>query len=876
MEALLQNIRSGYAPILQSCGLRYRENKYYYLVGNPKQPQGWIIHLSVIHLQLAELLEKVLPDLAGSGAAFKVVKNRERAKELNLGTYGVNLIGKSVTIYPDSDEVALDLARAMISMGAGYEGPEVLTDLHLGNIVFTRYGSFNTFTARDSFGHINRVCIGSEGELVTDQYLIPARIPADKPFPFTSLIKYDACGLQKKISDHYLRTKVLKADVKGDVCMAVWLKMPWPRSCVIKEGKRNMVADDQGRTIKDRLLTQQALHRLLADRVPVPRMYDYFEHKGNGYLVIEYIKGTQDLLKRCYELLENRPWHRVSVAKKLDILSLLQQVMVIIAAVHKMGYVVRDLSGTNFILDRKNSIHLVDLELMYSPGDGRMPYPGGTLGFMSPQQLAQEEPSFEDDIYSIGALLISTLIPIWPSAIIEPARANLREKLDFFLDSRMLTELILSCLASDPGDRPGLAEIQSQLEIYRKSFLEAVAIPRPFNSDRCRLSIVEETLYKGLMGLQYGPKTGDGIWYCRHSGNLDITVNELEDKAILPGLYSGIAGVLYLLSQVKKTRLSSVIDGLIEKQNWDYLSSHFLQGGEPISEGLYYGRAGIALLLKHYRQTDGAPQPTQVREFGEGYFPRQCPGLDLLSGIAGQGLAACYCTTRLPEPATVQMRDATLSTLLRLQEKDGSWRFGNGERVFGLGYGIAGILYYLLVAANNEGIGEVERAAFKGLQYLEKKADRKKDAFIWPISDRNRQVNNWWCHGSPGIALTFVKAYELYGDIRHRIIAERALRSAPEDFVCYNLSQCHGLSGLGEVYLEAFRVLRSEEWWRRSSWIAESLVALKRINEKGHYEWYTEKPDFPTADLMTGNAGILHFLLRYCFTDRVNFPILAD
>ena len=41
-----------------------------------------------------------------------------------------------------------------------------------------------------------------------------------------------------------------------------------------------------------------------------------------------------------------------------------------------------------------------------------------------------------------------------------------------------------------------------------------------------------------------------------------------------------------------------------------------------------------------------------------------------------------------------------------------------------------------------------------------------------------------------------------------------------------NLSQCHGLSGLGEIYLEAARVLGEDVWCDRAAQIGEVILEL--------------------------------------------------
>src|SRR5690606_25684372 len=122
----------------------------------------------------------------------------------------------------------------------------------------------------------------------------------------------------------------------------------------------------------------------------------------------------------------------------------------------------------------------------------------------------------------------------------------------------------------------------------------------------------------------------------------------------------------------------------------------------------------------------------------------------------------------------------------------------------------------------------------------------------------------WWCEGQAGIALALLKAYEVLGDERCRQYAEMTLQSYKPALLVSNLSQCHGLAGLGEIYLEAFRILQDEIWLQRATWITNVILHLKNEHSKYGPYWIVESERKPVADFMIGNTGILHYLLRHC------------
>jgi hypothetical protein len=95
------------------------------------------------------------------------------------------------------------------------------------------------------------------------------------------------------------------------------------------------------------------------------------------------------------------------------------------------------------------------------------------------------------------------------------------------------------------------------------------------------------------------------------------------------------------------------------------------------------------------------------------------------------------------------------------------------------------------------------------------------------------------------------------------------------DIRCPNLSQCHGLSGLGEIYLEAGRVLGDRQWTERAEVIAKILCRLGRETDRGSVSWLVENADVATADLMVGSSGVIHFFLRKAVSAEVlGFPLL--
>jgi hypothetical protein len=82
-----------------------------------------------------------------------------------------------------------------------------------------------------------------------------------------------------------------------------------------------------------------------------------------------------------------------------------------------------------------------------------------------------------------------------------------------------------------------------------------------------------------------------------------------------------------------------------------------------------------------------------------------------------------------------------------------------------------------------------------------------------------------------------------------------------------------GLTGLGEVYFEAGRVLRNKEWQQRSDWIAGLVTNGGFGSESIMTNWLSAHNTIPTADLFTGNGGILHYCMRHLRPEKSSHPL---
>jgi lantibiotic modifying enzyme len=304
----------------------------------------------------------------------------------------------------------------------------------------------------------------------------------------------------------------------------------------------------------------------------------------------------------------------------------------------------------------------------------------------------------------------------------------------------------------------------------------------------------------------------------------------------------------------------------------------------PDLPGLVHGRAGRALAVAAAVQAGCVSANDALRTHLAGALAGRLDWPDFTHGAAGQGFAALACARRLDVPRLAAGAAACAAYLVRTQNPEGAWTLpegapgASGERFTGFAHGAAGMMGFLGSYAALAGDAAADAAWRRAEGWLVSRARRgRAGRWQWPQSDSHPAPANWWCHGAPGIALGWLCVAQAQGTAS---IAEeylrRALGASPRKPRSDSLGQCHGLAGVGEVYLEAHRVLREECWRERAADIANVLVALFR---RGSHQPWHYLPGEPAADadgLMLGTAGILHFLLRHHHPGAMtSAPLLA-
>lgn len=401
-----------------------------------KKPQ-WTLHLSTRSVDTLNLLNLILPKVKASKVPFRIIKNQFLQYQLNAGIFGVDEIGKVISLYPETAASALSLADELNCASASFKGPIITSALRIGEVLYTET-------------HKGSLDIDFP---IQKQYLISKKRPA-------------------RLGKFYVPLQIVKTSYKGNIYKAVSLKNLSFKTCLIKEGKPVALDDQFEREMKDRLLWQKTVLLDLSSSVLTPAYLDYFEDKDHSYLVMQHIEGVT-LFQLVQEIYTRKNWNELSAVNKQKLLQLFIDALSIIISIHNKGYVQRDISDSNFMVMKNGKLCIIDFELSYNmvKKEPEHPFLLGTHGYMAPEQREYVNPDYTADIYSLGALLCFILTGTPPVNFLNPSLDHVLNKLNAITNDIGIANLIIHCLSPRRSDRPDLITIKQEVEEFIQSII---------------------------------------------------------------------------------------------------------------------------------------------------------------------------------------------------------------------------------------------------------------------------------------------------------------------------------------------------------------------------------------------------------------------
>ena len=217
------------------------------------------------------------------------------------------------------------------------------------------------------------------------------------------------------------------------------------------------------------------------------RIHDFHQQPdGIAFISMEYVDGMTLSGWRLQQANQVFTWEQLA--------PLVQQLCVALEYAHGEGVVHRDLKPANVMLDSRGRVKLADFGIaaVVSDSVSRVSVrssTGGTLAYMSPQQIRGQTPTVADDVYALGASVYELLTgrppfyrgDITHQALNEPAAPLADRVLELGVDNPVPDQvgaLVMACLAKEPEGRPTSARAVAEwigLETFRKPSLEGMA-----------------------------------------------------------------------------------------------------------------------------------------------------------------------------------------------------------------------------------------------------------------------------------------------------------------------------------------------------------------------------------------------------------------
>jgi hypothetical protein len=827
--------------------------------------QGWKLHVSAGVLTASEVLRRCLPILLDGDVPFKVLSSTPKLSALNDGRGGASQVGKFITVYPNSDDDAVRLARALDAATANLSGPAIPSDrpLRPNSLVHYRFGGFGSTWMRTPLGEAVRALVSPTGDLVVD-VRSSFQPPSWTQDPF---VASGAAGEPKParriIADRFVVAAVLHASPRSTVYLC--LDLSDATKCVLKH------VTDSGARRTERLRAEyEALSQLCPDpRFPSPLAI--FEDAEGCFLAMEDIEGQpfQDVLMS----LRNRgilPRTEQIVGWGCEIAAMLQ-------SINDRGFLYVDLKPSNILVAADGSLRLIDFDCAW-PHPSVLPaehakWLGGTPGYMSPQRISGSVPQLTDDVYALGAILYLFVTGAEPSCA-----PNTRELLSRPIEllnpdvDPAVAEVIRRCLDPSPKARYASASQCRQV-------LQRIADSRERESGTtCAAAVV----LAGSSCVALARRIGDSL--------CDAILSEpgrrpfLWPQSPLGGetpwgtdLNIGGAGAALALSElVTEFDDTKYRDALGSCARW--LVNAPRPGGQLMA-GLYVGESGVAAAQLRAGQVLGNDSligravelQTKVAAIAH-HSP------DLFNGTAGRMRAHLWFAGATADPVHLQWAmDAGERLLRTAQHADecvywtmpASYEQLGGKRLTGYAHGAAGIADALLDLYEVTTDAVLLEAALGVGRWLERLVTPALDGgagLNWGPDDQSVASMAYWCHGAAGVARFLFRLHAFSNDATALQTALRAVRTVASATRWSSSPQCHGLAGNIECLLDAYSVTGSNSYLEEAGQLGALLPAF--AGSRGGRWHFTTSHDVSNPGFTNGCAGVVSALLRLAHRGR--------
>lgn len=352
-------------------------------VGLRLPAQGWKVHVSTRLEDAEQVLDIVWEHCLAAGLPFKFLPNRQLLRMVNAKYMPRESSGKFIAIYPSDDDQLRRALDGLSSALAGFEGPQILSDLRWGaGPLHVRYGGFRERYCVTPAGDCVPAMVDPQGRPVPDRRRPVFSVPEwVEPPAFISAELAARRGTPAALP--YRVTRALHFSNGGGVYLADRLSDGAP--AVLKEARPHAGLDRYGRDAVQRLRREHEVLRRLDGIEGVPRAYECLEVGGHHFLAMELVPG--DIIWKwsaaVHPMVSPDPTADELAVYTRRATTLADALGRLLDRIHDRGIVYGDLHPGNILVTPDDRVHLVDFEACGEIGDEDYQPGLGAAGFAS-------------------------------------------------------------------------------------------------------------------------------------------------------------------------------------------------------------------------------------------------------------------------------------------------------------------------------------------------------------------------------------------------------------------------------------------------------------------------------------------------------------
>ncbi|WP_266170310.1 protein kinase domain-containing protein [Dyella subtropica] len=548
---------------------------------------GWKIHLSATPAHAPAILMTAARVMFESNVPFKFVVDRTLLMMMNGKRWDRGTAGKFITIYPKDTNQCAQLLEKLYASMIGYWGPYILSDRRYrdSRIVHYRYGGILPTKRTDIDGRAVYVVSDGKGGYRDDERSPHFALPADVVDPFQGVVGSSGdiaeAGCLK--DGRYKIEAALSYSNAGNVYLAEDRHLS--RKVVIKEARPYTNISVRGLDAIQLLKKEWRILQMIESEGIAPRPLDFFFDWEHAYLVEEYL-GNAITLREYFARISIALRTRANNAENREFYTKYRHIAVelvsLVKRLHNLNIIFSDLSIENVMVsnhggDGRVDLRLIDFEGAYESGVD-IPTHLFTPGFSPSDFESRGMATPEDDYYALGALMLAGLFPVNGMLLVNP-RGYEKYLSSFSIDfdvPECVVKSIRRLLSSDadvrlcpeevgstwPVDYPSCTPSMTTLEVDSidlgnviariLSFIDANADfqrrDRLYPADPCVFETNPLSIAHGACGIAYVMHRIRGR---AEDKVLDwILSHQVRADAYSPGLYGGLSGVAWSLSEM--------------------------------------------------------------------------------------------------------------------------------------------------------------------------------------------------------------------------------------------------------------------------------------------------------------------------------------